>query len=134
MNYYFTWHDIEDIFEENRSFWPETWIDVQVYSDCVEIYQNSDEPQESDMQYLKKIFGRNYSIEKNTLFIDFKETCLDIMFRSDDSLKVEKKYAPLFRDIYFQKCENADTDFGDLKMIAFHSYKGWDELCLLLHF
>ena len=42
-NYYFTWHDIEDIFEENRSFWPETWIDVQVYSDCVEIYQNSDE-------------------------------------------------------------------------------------------
>lgn len=46
------------------------------------------------------------------------------MFRSDDSLKVEKKYAPLFRDIYFQKCENADTDFGDLKMIAFHSYKG----------
>lgn len=124
MNYYFTWHDIEDIFEENRSFWPETWIDVQVYSDCVEIYQNSDEPQESDMQYLKKIFGRNYSIEKNTLFIDFKETCLDIMFRSDDSLKVEKKYAPLFRDIYFQKCENADTDFGDLKMIAFHSYKG----------
>ncbi len=57
MNYYFTWHDIEDIFEENRSFWPETWIDVQVYSDCVEIYQNSDEPQESDMQYLKKFLG-----------------------------------------------------------------------------
>ena len=98
MNYYFTWHDVEDIFEEKRSSWPETWIDVQVYSDCVEIYQNSDEPQESDTQYLKEIFGRNYSMEKNTLLIDFTETYLDIIFQSDDSQKVEKKSAPLFRD------------------------------------
>ena len=124
MNYYFTWHDVEDIFEEKRSSWPETWIDVQVYSDCVEIYQNSDEPQESDTQYLKEIFGRNYSMEKNTLLIDFTETYLDIIFQSDDSQKVEKKSAPLFRDVYFQKCEKADTDFDNLKMVAFHSYKG----------
>lgn len=124
MNYYFTWHDIENIFEENRSFWPETWTNVQVYSDCVEIYQNSDEPQKSDIQYLKKIFGRNYLIEKNTLLIDFTETYLNIIFQSDDSPKAKKKYAPLFRDVYFQKCENADTDFEGLKMIAFHSYKG----------
>lgn len=124
MNYYFTWHDIENIFEGERSSWPDTWIDVQVYSDCVEIYQNSDKSQESDNQYLKKIFGRNYSMEKNTLLIDFSETYLDIIFQSDDSPKTEKKYAPLFRDIYFQKCEKTDADFDDLKMIAFHSYKG----------
>ena len=124
MNYYFTWHDIEDIFEEKRGSWPQMWIDVQVYSDCVEIYQNSDEQQESDTQYLKKIFGRNYSVEKNALLIDFTETYLDIIFQNDDSSKAEKKYAPLFRDIYFQKCEKADTDFDGLKIIAFHSYKG----------
>ena len=124
MKYYFTWHDIEDNFEENRCSWPETWIDVQVYSDSVEIYQNRDKPQKSDMQYLKDIFGRNYSMEKNTLLIDFTETSLDIIFQFDDSPKAEKKYAPLFRDIYFQKCESTDTDFDDLKMIAFHSYKG----------
>lgn len=124
MKYYFTWHDIEDNFEENRCSWPETWIDVQVYSDSVEIYQNGDKPQKSDMQYLKDIFGRNYSMEKNTLLIDFTETSLDIIFQFDDSPKAEKKYAPLFRDIYFQKCESTDTDFDDLKMIAFHSYKG----------
>lgn len=124
MKYYFTWHDIEDNFEENRCSWPETWIDVQVYSDSVEIYQNRDKPQKSDMQYLKDIFGRNYLMEKNTLLIDFTETSLDIIFQFDDSPKAEKKYAPLFRDIYFQKCESTDTDFDDLKMIAFHSYKG----------
>lgn len=124
MKYYFTWHDIEDNFEENRCSWPETWIDVQVYSDSVEIYQNGDKPQKSDMQYLKKIFGRNYLMEKNTLLIDFTETSLDIIFQIDDSPKAEKKCAPLFRDIYFQKCESTDTDFDDLKMIAFHSYKG----------
>lgn len=124
MNYYFTWHDIEDVFEEKRSTWPETWVDVQVYSDCVEICQNSDEPQESDTQYLKEIFGRNYSVDKNTLLIDFTETCLDIIFQNDDSPKAEKKFAPLFRDVYFQKCEKADTDFDGLKMIVFHSYKG----------
>lgn len=124
MSYYFTWHDIEDIFEEKRSSWPKTWIDVQVYSDCIEIYQNIDEPQESDTQYLKEIFGRNYSVEKNTLLVDFTETCLEIIFQRDDSPKAERKYAPLFRDVYFQKCEKADTDFDGLKMIAFHSYKG----------
>ena len=70
MEYYFTWHDIEDIFEENRNTWPKTWVDVQVYSDSVEIYQNGDEPQVSDIQYLKEIFGRNYSTENNTLRID----------------------------------------------------------------
>lgn len=124
MDYYFTWHDIEDIFEENRDSWPKTWVDVQVYSDCVEICQNVDEPRESDIQYLKNIFGRNYSIEKNMLLIDFTETCLDIIFQGDDSSKAEKKYAPLFRDVYFQKCEKPDHDFENLKMIAFHSYKG----------
>lgn len=124
MKYYFTWHDIEDNFEKNRCSWPETWIDVQVYSDGVVIYQNGDKPQKSDMQYLKDIFGRNYLMGKNALLIDFTETSLDIIFQIDDSPKAEKKYAPLFRDIYFQKCESADTDFDDLKMIAFHSYKG----------
>lgn len=124
MDYYFTWHDIECIFEENRSTWPETWVDVQVYSDSIEIYQNEDELQEADIQYLKKIFGRNYSIENNTLLIDFTGTYLDIVFLYDDGQKVEKKYGPLFRDIYFQKCENTDSDFDGLKMIAFHSYKG----------
>ena len=54
MNYYFTWHDIEDIFEEKRNFWPETWTDVQVYSDCVEIYQNSDEPQELSLIHISE--------------------------------------------------------------------------------
>lgn len=120
----FTWHDIEDIFEENRNTWPKTWVDVQVYSDSVEIYQNGDEPQVSDIQYLKEIFGRNYSTENNTLRIDFTGIYLEVTFLYDDSQKVEKKYGPLFRDIYFQKCENTDSDFDGVKMIAFHSYKG----------
>ena len=124
MEYYFTWHDIEDIFEENRNTWPKTWVDVQVYSDRVEIYQNGDEPQVSDIQYLKEIFGRNYSTENNTLRIDFTGIYLEVTFLYDDSQKVEKKYGPLFRDIYFQKCENTDSDFDGVKMIAFHSYKG----------
>ena len=124
MEYYFTWHDIEDIFEENRNTWPKTWVDVQVYSDSVEIYQNGDEPQVSDIQYLKEIFGRNYSTENNTLRIDFTGIYLEVTFLYDDSQKVEKKYGPLFRDIYFQKCENTDSDFDGVKMIAFHSYKG----------
>lgn len=124
MEYYFTWHDIEDIFEENRNTWPKTWVDVQVYSDSVEIYQNGDEPQASDIQYLKEIFGRNYSTENNTLRIDFTGIYLEVTFLYDDGQKVEKKYGPLFRDIYFQKCENTDSDFDGVKMIAFHSYKG----------
>ena len=124
MNYYFTWHDIEDVFEKKRCFWPKTWVDVRVYSDCVEIYHNGDEPQESDIQYLKTVFGRNYSIEKNMLLIDFTETYLAVIFQSDDGQKAEKKYAPLFRDAYFQKCEKAENDFDSVKMIAFHSYKG----------
>lgn len=124
MEYYFTWHDIEDIFEENRNTWPKTWVDVQVYSDSVEIYQNGDEPQVSDIQYLKEIFGRNYSTENNTLLIDFTGIYLEVAFLYDDGQKVEKKYGPLFRDIYFQKCENTDSDFDGVKMIAFHSYKG----------
>jgi len=124
MEYYFTWHDIEDIFEENRNTWPKTWVDVQVYSDSVEIYQNGDEPQVSDIQYLKEIFGRNYSTENNTLRIDFTGIYLEVTFLYDDGQKVEKKYGPLFRDIYFQKCENTDSDFDGVKMIAFHSYKG----------
>lgn len=124
MEYYFTWHDIEDIFEENRNTWPKTWVDVQVYSDSVEIYQNGEEPQVSDIQYLKEIFGRNYSTENNTLRIDFTGIYLEVTFLYDDSQKVEKKYGPLFRDIYFQKCENTDSDFDGVKMIAFHSYKG----------
>ena len=78
MEYYFTWHDIEDIFEENRNTWPKTWVDVQVYSDSVEIYQNGDEPQVSDIQYLKEIFGRNYSTENNTLRIDFTGIYLEV--------------------------------------------------------
>lgn len=124
MEYYFTWHDIEDIFEENRNTWPKTWVDVQVYSDSVEIYQNGDEPQVSDIQYLKEIFGRNYSTENNMLRIDFTGIYLEVTFLYDDGQKVEKKYGPLFRDIYFQKCENTDSDFDGVKMIAFHSYKG----------
>lgn len=124
MEYYFTWHDIEDIFEENRNTWPKTWVDVQVYSDSVEIYQNGDEPQVSDIQYLKEIFGRNYSTENNTLRIDFTGIYLEVTFLYDDGQKVEKKYGSLFRDIYFQKCENTDSDFDGVKMIAFHSYKG----------
>lgn len=124
MEYYFTWHDIEDVFEENRNTWPKTWVDVQVYSDSVEIYQNGDEPQVSDIQYLKEIFGRNYSTENNTLRIDFTGIYLEVTFLYDDGQKVEKKYGPLFRDIYFQKCENTDSDFDGVKMIAFHSYKG----------
>lgn len=124
MEYYFTWHDIEDVFEENRNTWPKTWGDVQVYSDSVEIYQNGDEPQVSDIQYLKEIFGRNYSTENNTLRIDFTGIYLEVTFLYDDGQKVEKKYGPLFRDIYFQKCENTDSDFDGIKMIAFHSYKG----------
>lgn len=124
MEYYFTWHDIEDIFEANRNTWPKTWVDVQVYSDSIEIYQNGDEPQVSDIQYLKEIFGRNYSTENNRLRIDFTGIYLEVTFLYDDGQKVEKKYGPLFRDIYFQKCENTDSDFDGVKMIAFHSYKG----------
>lgn len=132
MNYYFTWHDIEHVLEENRCSWPETWVDVQVYSDCIEIRQNGTGPQESDTQYLKNIFGSNYSVEKNTLRIDFTGACLDIIFQNCDGIKAEKKYAPLFSDISGKKCEKAESDFDGLKMIAFYSYKDGIERTLSL--
>ena len=91
MNYYFTWHDINCIFEKNRYSWPEIWTDVKVYSDCIEIYQNSDQSHEASVQYLKELFGQNYSVKRNALLIDFTGLYLDIIFQCGDIPKAKKK-------------------------------------------
>mgnify|MGYP004517001591 FL=1 len=126
MNYYFTWHDINCIFEKNRYSWPEIWTDVKVYSDCIEIYQNSDQSHEASVQYLKELFGQNYSVKRNALLIDFTGLYLDIIFQCDDIPKAKKKYEPLFKEINHEKCAKEakeSNDFDGLKMIAFYSYK-----------
>lgn len=128
MDYCFTWHDINDIFEQNRSEWPESWRDVVVYSDSVEIYQKKEKPQQEDFAYLKQLLGRNYVQDQGCILIDFSQNYLHVMFEEDDDVKPEKHYAPLFRDIYYQKkTKQMGKKLPDLpgsRIVAFHSYKG----------
>lgn len=128
MDYCFTWHDIHDIFEQNRSEWPESWRDVAVYSDSVEIYQRAEIPQQEDFAYLKQLLGRNYVQDQGRILIDFSQKYLDVVFEEDDDVKLEKHYAPLFRDIYYQKkAKQTGEKLPELpgsRIIAFHSYKG----------
>lgn len=125
MTYYFSWHDIETVFEQHYLDWPSSWIDVKVYSDSILIYHTLEEAAEQDTSYLKKIFGRNYIQEKNQLFVDFSQTYLDIIFETEEGEKLKKNYAPLFKDIYFQHGKmNQKGTLPGSRIIAFHSYKG----------
>lgn len=128
MEYCFTWHDINDIFEQNRTEWPEDWRDVAVYSDSVVIYEDNMKPTQEDFSYLKQLLGRNYIQDQRRILIDFSQKYLDVIFEEDDDVKLPKNYAPLFRDIYFQKkskkIADNENNLPGSRIIAFHSYKG----------
>ncbi len=79
MARFFTWHDIEIVLMEQYASWPESWIDVRVYSDCVEIYHQKDSMiRQRTQDFLKKVYTKNYSIEDNSLLVDFTQTYLDV--------------------------------------------------------
>ena len=128
MTRFFTWHDIEIVFEKNRSSWPMCWNDVKVYPDSVVIYYR---PQKGDKEessfYLKGLLRKNYKSNEQNIVIDFDQTNLEvIMEEEEEGSRQERPYAPLFREIYM-----AGSDGGVLldklpgsRILAFHSYKG----------
>lgn len=124
---FFTWHDIEVYFKERQSSWPESWLDVQVYSDEVIIYFNNSDSIVNYKNYLKDIFNRNYDIAENKILIDFTQKYLTVSFEEDaEESKREYQYTPLFKDIYLRD-SIIETEFGVLpgcRILAFHSYKG----------
>ena len=74
---FFTWHDVEVVFEEKRSFWPVSWNDVKVYSDSVVIYYKEGlNVIEDSKQYLKENFTKNYNVQENRILIDFTKNNL----------------------------------------------------------
>ena len=127
MARFFTWHDIEIVLMEQYASWPESWIDVRVYSDCVEIYHQKDSMiRQRTQDFLKKVYTKNYSIEDNSLLVDFTQTYLDVYLQETDEEKREIQGRPLFKEIYldrFQK-QSVQTELPGARILAFHSYKG----------
>lgn len=126
---FFTWHDVEIMFEENRLSWPEEWMDVKVYSDCVVVYYNANKHEiiEESHQYLKQLLTKNYSIKEEKILIDFSQIYLDVFFEESEAGARKERYdAPLFKDIYFSvKKLKAETEkLPGARILAFHSYKG----------
>jgi hypothetical protein len=125
---FFTWHDVEIMFEENRLLWPKEWTDVKVYSDCVIIYYNSNGHDiEESHQYLKQLFTKNYNIKEEKILIDFSQLYLDVFFEeSEEDVRKERRYAPLFKDAYFsvKKLQTETEKLPGARILAFHSYKG----------
>lgn len=125
---FFTWHDVEIVFEEERELWPETWSDVKVYSDCVVIYCDMGSQElKAGREYLKKIFTRNYNLQEDKIFIDFSRTYIDVFYEEkEDDIKRKRLYAPLFKDICLSLGKiHPDTEkLPGADILAFHSYKG----------
>lgn len=108
MARFFTWHDIEIVLMEQYASWPESWIDVRVYSDSVEIYHQKDSTiRQKTQDFLKKLFTKNYSIEDNSLLIDFSQTYLKIYLEETDEEKREIQGRPLFKEIYLDQIGRA---------------------------
>ena len=125
---FFTWHDVEVVFEEKRSFWPVSWNDVKVYSDSVVIYYKEGlNVIEDSKQYLKENFTKNYNVQENRILIDFTKNNLEVIFEEDEEgCKKEKQRVPLFKDIYLSDNRNSSDmgEFSGARILAFHSYKG----------
>lgn len=125
---FFTWNDVEAVFEENRSSWPVSWNDVKVYSDSVMIYyKRNKENVEESKQYLKEVFTKNYNLTENKIFVDFMESHLEVVFEEDEETEgKQRQYAPLFKDARFFDFRNGDVaaDLPGTRILAFHSYKG----------
>ena len=125
---FFTWHDLEEFFEEKILSWPDGWNDVKVYSDSVVIYYMPDrENEEVSKSYLKDLLTRNYNAEDNKILIDFTQTYLEVIFEEDEEgTKKIRHYAPLFKEAYLSPSgiNEADKELPGARIIAFHSYKG----------
>lgn len=125
---FFTWRDIEIVFEERRLTWPESWNDVKVYSDSIMIYYKLEQGNdEENRQYLKEVFTKYYNIQGNRILIDFTQEYLDVVFEEEaDGAKKIPKYAPLFKDIYLGEAgmQSVPEEFSGARVLAFHSYKG----------
>lgn len=126
MAYFFTWRDIEKVFEENRITWPSQWNNVRVYSDSVVVYHKQGEFTESEKVYLKELFKRNYNQQDNKILVDFTQVWLEVVCEADEDEKREKKYSPLFRDMYFSDTRQISQmpELPGARILAFHSYKG----------
>lgn len=125
---FFTWHDIKMVFEEHRMSWPRAWADVRVYTDCVIISFDPDiHAAEHSREYLKALFTKNYRMQEDQIVIDFSQTCLNVFFEENgDEIKKERRYAPLFKDMYFspEKIQTETERLPGARILAFHSYKG----------
>lgn len=125
---FFTWQDVERLFEGSRSSWPGCWNDVKVYSDSVLIYfKPVQKAVEEGKQYLKQVFTKNYNIPDNRILIDFTEEFLEVVFEEDeDGCKRERQYVPLFKDTYLNsaRAEMGTKSLPGARLLAFHSYKG----------
>lgn len=123
---FFTWHDIENFFEEKRLSWPESWNDVQIYKNEVIVYFRSDmRNEEEDEKYLKQIFTKNYDIQKKQIIVDFTGNRLNVFFEEDENFESRKRnYMPLFKDMYFKKYKDTEKRIFEKPIVAVHSYKG----------
>lgn len=128
----FSWHDVEDILKNEYDRWPDGWSNVSVYSDSVEVfYLGGDFDKGYSKEYFRTLFKKNYLPDSDEILVELTGKKLKIYYEEieeDECVDREKvKIAPLFRDMesYKGKLSPAtETLPGNVKILAFHSYKG----------
>lgn len=128
----FSWHDVEDILKNEYDRWPDGWSNVSVYSDSVEVfYLGSNFDKGYSKEYFRTLFKKNYLSDSDEILVELTGKKLKIYYEEideDECVDREKvKRAPLFRDMeaYKGKLSPAtETLPGNVKILAFHSYKG----------
>ncbi len=128
----FSWHDVETILESEYDKWPAGWNRVSVYSDSVEIfYLDKSFDKKSSEEYLRNTFKKNYLPDSEEILVELTGGRLKIYYEEieeDECVsRDEIKRAPLFKEseLYNGKLTPAMEKLpGDVKILAFHSYKG----------
>lgn len=127
---YYTWRDIEVTLFLNKNNWPQSWTNVEVYSDELYIYLDDEKSSKNEsLQFLKQLYKNYYFEDENTIYIKSTDTKIYIYYRYEKSLKtVDYKPYPLFKDYTYIENSIEMNDnimpLSGVKVVAFHSYKG----------
>lgn len=132
QNIYYTWRDIEVELLKNKSIWPETWNNIEVYSSevIIYVYESNRDVESESKEFLSQIFKSYFSKEENEIKIKSTHVTLGIFYEVVDKEHGKKHVAPspLFKEyLYLNEQNNMEQEVKKLpgaKVVAFHSYKG----------
>lgn len=130
MDIFYTWKDVEVELLLKRSKWPESWINIDVFSNELNVYINNKDKLsiKSSKEFLREVFKNNYIEDSDIIQLKLTNSKIEVFFEYDDISSKKNNPYPLFKDyMYVDDSTNVEDEIQELKgskVVAFHSYKG----------